>query len=204
VHHKLRAEEVQTKLAEFDLLPAKEKRPTKEQCEMMTTVTDVIEGRRTLDKPATFKDPRDKEIAARYARAVHESCETGNLDPIRQAYVESPQQETRTCRVSSSTFEQTFRRISDEIKGAFSWVAHTSPTGACGIVQLSRFEPQKMPASQLTFRNCLARKAITNPKAEASPGMQCSDFDENIGVYSWRSDVGKSWVDCDKIEFSVL
>ncbi len=64
--------------------------------------------------------------------------------------------ETRTCIASSNPYKQSFRLVLDDVSGARSWVANGEPAGPCGIVQLSRFELDKLDW------NYIAKRVVTN------------------------------------------
>ncbi len=156
----------------------------------------------SIEELARFKDPRDRAWALKYLKALERACLTGDKAELRTVLIESIEREARTCRVSGNLFEQSFKRVSDPSAKTFTWVVDASPEGVCGIVQLSRFEPQK--SSSFTTWNYVARKAITNPTAESFPGVKCSELDESTYVYSWMLGDGPTWADCDQVEFSMF
>lgn len=113
--------------------------------------------------------------------------------------------EAMTCRVGSHTWKEVFVRSKGveamNVGKADSWVTKsTQPEGACGVVQLNRFEPEK--SGNLTFWNYISRKAITNPGGMGALGVSCKDLDESVYQYSWKS---KSVpFECRTVNFSVL
>ena len=113
------------------------------------------------------------------------------------------EKDTRTCLVASNSFKRNFRLIGDTGSGAHSWVVmQTSPAGSCGIVWLSRFEPEQMDDTRHIFWKYVAKKAVTNPQGTFLLGGSCKGLDEHEYVYDWRA---KEYsLDCDYIKFSAL
>jgi hypothetical protein len=196
--------DLKKKLANLDKDLVKEK-PSAKECAEMEEYFGILEGTvpAKAREPLKFRDPRDREQAFAAAKAYRQACKTGDVELLRNVARANYELETRTCRVSANNFEQTFKRVADTANGKFSWVVDSSPQGDCGIVQLSRFEPVTM--EKLTFWNYVARKAITNPEGQTGLiPLKCSKLDETTYVYSWRSDEGLTWADCEKIEFGVF
>ncbi|SEF42553.1 hypothetical protein [Nitrosomonas ureae] len=104
----------------------------------------------------------------------------------------------RTCGVSSNNWKQSFRLIIDEVSGAYTWVAKGEPIGACGVIQLSRFEPE-IENSKLVAWNYISKKIVTNKRENLFPGMACEDLDENEYVFDWKS--REHGLGCDYIDF---
>jgi hypothetical protein len=108
------------------------------------------------------------------------------------------EKEMRTCKVVVFQFTQVFRKASPT-----TWTVVSDPDAGllsrpCGIVNLSRFE-----ANRYYGWDYYARKAITNPNANA-PGGKCSEtFDEQEYKYE-PSGNGGVLMNCDYIKFSVL
>jgi len=199
VRKKLKPEEVPNKIAEFDNLPDSEKMPTAKDCEEIPKMLEDFERRRKSGELAKSVHPKDLENALSQMHSYQKACETGDMQFIRSAMLASLEQDTRTCLVSSHSFEQTFRRVSDDV-----WVVDDRPDGPCGVVELSRFEPDNQADTKLTFWNYVARKAVTNPKGQLVLDVKCSDLDEETYIYSWRASDAPKWAQCEKIEFSVF
>ena len=111
----------------------------------------------------------------------------------------------RTCKVSTNSFNQTFQRVDVYSSEPGNWVVQTQPSGACGIVDLSRFESdaQKIGEGSFVFWSYIARKAITNPKGELFSGGKCSGLDQTEHLYDWRAR-DNLYMRCDYIEFSPI
>lgn len=170
------------------------------ECAQMQELFDLYDGKQAPPESVKWKDPRDKQEAEESIRILKEVCATKDVSKLRELNERTLRQEMWTCRISANNFEQTFRRVHDPVTKSFAWVVDGEPEGACGIVQLSRFEPRKWET--FTNWNYIARKAITNPNGTAFLGARCADLDEETYEYSWNSSDGLSWADCDKVEFS--
>lgn len=120
------------------------------------------------------------------------------LNIVRVAH----EKDTRTCKVSANTFKQTFRLVQNNISGTGAWVVQGTPEGPCGIVELSRFEPERGKDSKLVFWKYVARKAVTNPQGTFFLGASCKGFDEGEYIFDWRSE--EHSLGCDYVEFSPL
>ena len=75
--------------------------------------------------------------------------------------------------------------------------------GACGIVQLSRFEPERLKSSSGEFWKYIAKKSVTNKQGLFMRGfggdVMCKDLDENEYIYDYKSKTHA--LGCDYIEF---
>ncbi|OWV99537.1 hypothetical protein [Rhizobium sp. R693] len=107
----------------------------------------------------------------------------------------------RTCQVSSNPFAQEFVWVSDFGNGG-AWVVSSHPEGACGVVQLSRFEKDQSDTSGLFWRY-IARKAATNPSGKVLPGLSCSAVDQREYVYDWKK-TRSDYLQCEYVEFSPI
>jgi hypothetical protein len=147
----------------------------------------------------------DQRDVAHYQELLESSvkaCESGSTSPMLPIMRKSLELETRSCRISSNKFEQTFKRVQSASIDKPVWVTTQEPTGPCGIVQLSRFELVKPSGDDFKAWNYIARKAITNPDAEEPFLGKCGGLDEGSYVFSWdESDGPSSWANCDQIEF---
>lgn len=146
-------------------------------------------------------DQRDVDVAREVYTAIEAACRSGSRAGLSAMVQRSLERDTRTCRVSSHTFEQTFTRQSSASTPV--WVTTGAPSGPCGIVQLSRFE--SADAGEGYLWNYVARKAVTNPSGELPLLGSCKSLDEETYHYSWRSTDGpSSWADCDQLEFGLF
>jgi hypothetical protein len=67
--------------------------------------------------------------------------------------------------------------------------------------QLSRFEADKTGQGRTTFWNYFARKAVTNPNADAGL-LSCKMLDEREYKYQWQK--RDPDLSCDYVEFSPI
>lgn len=172
-----------------------------EECKTFGQWLDVLEGR----KPPNVEGFRqltemEKKDAVETGRAFLAFCrlktEESYLNIVRRGHAK----DVRTCLVSSHSFKQSFQFVQDSISGLGSWVTRGGPIGACGIVELSRFEPERLKDFEFVFWKYIARKAVTNPQGFFAPGVSCKKLDEGEYVYDWRSK--EHSLGCDYIEFS--
>lgn len=163
---------------------------------------DILEGRKEppiKDSISKMSDLQKKDMLAIF-RAFSEFCKVKTEKTYENAVYTSSEVDTRRCSVSSNSFTQSFRLINDEMNKTYSWVVDSTPTGSCGVVQLSRFEPVK--SGNITFWNYISRKAITNPKGTVFVNLSCGDLDQKEYLYDWRSQ--EQAMQCDYINFSVF
>ncbi|RIX47594.1 MAG: hypothetical protein D3M94_07965 [Rhodocyclales bacterium GT-UBC] len=177
-------------------------------CQAYGEMVDVLEGRK--------KAPLPEGLAKLTAMEKRDLLEIANVmtsicsNPTEEGYIRlgrlSHARDMRTCLVSSQTFRQTFGYIGGRDSASSAWVVESRPEGVCGVVQLSRFTPERSDVGDYTFWRYTAKKAITNPQAIAFLGVgnniKCSELDEAEYFYDWRSK--QQPLQCDYIEFSVL
>jgi hypothetical protein len=204
VRQKMTAEDLHKRLAEA--AKRKVEAPEPELCSNVLRYIEAVEGRAPM--PKDFVPPKNESEKAdtlRTMKAVRLYCATPNRENAIAVERASHDPDTRTCLVRSHTFKQTFTLVSDASSKKSSWVVRASPSGACGTVQLDRFEPETLPyAPEWKQWKYVARKAVTNPEGIAFPGVKCSELDEE--VYTYTSDItqNKRPGICDYIEFTVL
>ena len=163
---------------------------------------DILEGRKEppiKDSISKMSDLQKKDMLS-ISRAFSDFCKVKTENAYEKAVYAINELETRTCSVSSNSFKQSFRLINDEINNTYSWVVDSTPTGSCGIVQLSRFEPVKL--GNIIFWNYISRKAITNPKGKGFLNLSCGDLDQK--EYLYDSSSHEQAMQCDYINFSVF
>lgn len=177
-------------------------------CQAYGDMVDILEGRKKAPLPEglaklTVMEKRD---FLEMAKAMAGIC----TNPTEENYVRlariSHARDMRTCQVSSQTFRQTFGYVGVRDSASSAWVVESKPEGVCGIVQLSRFTPERSDVGNYTFWKYTAKKAVINPQAIAFPGVGknvlCKELDEAEYLYDWRSK--QQPLQCDYIEFSVL
>lgn len=182
-----------------------EKPPTKQDCSMSREMIAVVNGTKPASKPEIFDgmtavEKSDlKQAAVSFANYCDKPTEENYLNVVKVDH----EKKRRTCLISVNTFQQSFKLLSNAANQP-AWVVQSQPEGSCGVVQLSRFEPEEITIGKSKFTNWkyIARKAISNPTGEFFPGAKCSGLDESIYVYDWRSKEHQRT--CDYIEFSPI
>ena len=145
------------------------------------------------DTAKFFDLPQEiREMNAAEMRPMSRICESGTPADICQGFLDANKKlELRTCKVSSIRFEQSFSRLSSENT---VWTVRDSPSGECGIINVSRFEKY---ADYLW--NYISQKVVTNPSATALGNMKCSEFDQRVFKFGWgENGYAKN---CDFIKF---
>lgn len=171
-----------------------------DECTMFSSIVDVIEGRLKAPRQEGFTDltPVAKRDTLAIGKAGLEFCKKPTEEKYLNIIRLTHEKETRTCLVSSLPYKERYRLMSD----SGVWVAKSEPEGSCGIVQLSRFEPETTKDFNYTFWKYVSRKAITNPQGTYIFGVSCKDLDEAEYLYDWRSK--DQFLSCDYIKFSPL
>lgn len=86
-----------------------------------------------------------------------------------------------TCTPFVNRYEQTFVQVNENL-----WVVESSPSGDCGIVNISSFY-LPFPDRAATLWNYRSQKTITNKTGKANGVMECSLLDETMTEYRWDS-----------------
>ena len=181
-----------------------EKPPSSEDCSSYRQIVAVLEGREekgTKLGQLTNLSELEKADLLKVAKSFIAYCDNPTKEMLVSIVRLSHDRDVRTCQVSSHTFTQTFKQLS-EIGSGSVWIAQGAAEGPCGIVQLSRFEPEELGAgkSKSIYWKYVARKAVTNPDGELLLGGKCSALDEGAYLYDWRSK--EHQLSCDYIQFS--
>ena len=170
-----------------------------QECKSLNDLIDILEGRKRPPKGLDFNEITEvqKRDSLKEIKTIVAFCkaqtEESYLNIARVRYEKA----TRTCKVSANTFKQKFRFVEDT--GA--WVVEDAPEGSCGIVQLSRFDPERLQNnSKLVIWKYVARKAVTNPQGTLLPDLSCKGLDEGEYVYDWRTKEHN--LGCEYVEFS--
>lgn len=174
------------------------------QCKIANDVVDILEGRKNAPREDSFKRATDmeKKDVLRMFKGMIEFCKTRAEESFLNMIRIGHEKDVRTCQVTSNTFKQSFEFVQDNLTGAGVWVVRGTPEGPCGIVQLSRFEPERLKDSGFVFWKYVARKVATNPQGTFYPGVSCKGLDEAEYIYDWRSK--EHSLGCDYVEFSPL
>lgn len=176
-----------------------------EVCGQMGEMLEILDGRRK--PPAGMEklqvmSPTEKQDTREAIVALRGVCLKPSAANIRTLVSVSLQKDSRTCKVGSHSFDQTFVRVSDYSSNKQKWVVKTAPHGPCGIVNLSRFERAENNVAGLEFWNYVAKKIVTNPEGTILGLGSCSELDESEYLYDWKS--SERFLGCDYIEFSVF
>lgn len=177
---------------------------TPEECKAYGELVEILEGRRMAPKEQEFKKISDiakKDLLAS-TKAMTQFCKSRTEENFLKMIRLDHNKNLRTCLVNSNTFKQSFRYVQNNVSGVGAWVAKGEPTGPCGIVVLSRFEPEQPKGVSLVIWKYITRKAVMNPQGSFLPGASCKEFDEREYIYDWRSK--EHQLSCDYIEFSAL
>lgn len=180
--------------------------PDTQDCKLNRTLLNILEGREKVPKEDALEklNAVQRRDMVSQTQAVLKLCESNTEANFLELIRFIQDKNRRTCRVSSSSFKQSFRQAPESPPGVSIWLADSRPEGPCGVVQLSRFESEQTKIGSSVFTNWkfVARKAITNPGAELFPGASCRGFDEQPYVYDWRT--REHALTCDYIEFTPL
>lgn len=165
----------------------------------------VIDGKKapiTKDAPFFKMQPKSKEDLRNLMTDFIALCKAPSLERYKKITADAVKKEMATCLVSSNSFRQEFKKLDDySDKKKPTWVIKSSPTGACGIVRLDKFELEA-GVSKIKFWNYIAKKSITNPKGKELL-LSCNEFDEGEYIYDWKSQ-SHEYMGCGHIEFSAI
>ena len=177
----------------------------KEECKSFRDLVAIAEGKMKAPKEQEFNSlsATEKRDMAEVGKILSGFCENKTEENFLKMIYFSHNKDLRTCSVSSHTFEQVFQQTQTDIGGEEpSWITKPVPEGPCGIVQLSRFEPEKSGSSGFVFWKYIARKAITNPKGTDTFGQSCKGWDEKEYLYDWREK--ERALNCEYINFGAF
>lgn len=203
---KLGAEEAQKRLekelSEFGT--SADSVPDKKTCERISGLAAALQNGAVPDgvDRDEYLSEMSKIGAEAKARTLHmfELFSAFCADKNKRNYAEllryMIERDERTCVISAHPYTQRFRYFPQ----TGTWVVRQDgPEGACGIVNVSRFEPEK-GVSDFTFWNYHAQKIVTNKGGQSF--LPCSDYDEASYKYQWQS--RSIPMTCETIEFGPL
>lgn len=121
----------------------------------------------------------DVEFFTEWAKAGQRYCETREFEDLSAFFRLSHEQDMKTCEPFINGYSQRYTRSTEN-----QWVVFEPPSGACGIINTSRFVRED--GHGFLWRH-VASKVITNPEATTDLGLSCRDFDESITNYDWNS-----------------
>lgn len=175
----------------------------KEDCDQMDQMLGYF-ARGEIPKSANSEDAKkvlagmseaERKDTAAFLGKIVTACRTPTEANYTNVVREGFDREVRTCKVSAHTYQLTFRRV----QGSQAWTSNQGPTGPCGTIVVASFEKA---GEGFSLWNYVTQKLITNPRAEAWPGLSCSKLDQAQYRYEWMS---RTWyMRCDYVEFSVF
>ncbi len=185
-------------------------------CSMIKASINSLKGKISLEEASKSKGITDKKKFIETMKSYSEEkkkdlintlnpllafCKTPSKKNYENMIKSSHEKDLKTCRVGSFKFTQKFTLIGEPQSKNRTWVVDSKASGPCGVIQLSRFEPEfiKIEDSEYIHWNYIAKKAVTNPNGDAIL-LECSVLDENEYKYSWRSE--EYLKNCKYIEFS--
>lgn len=172
-----------------------------DECKTFRDMVDVLEGTKPAPDPKGLASmtPVQKADGLSLGKAGLAYCAKPNVENVDAMARLMHERDRRTCTVSTNAFKQTFRKADAGADSA--WIVQDKPSGPCGVVQLSRFEPEK-GSTGYKFWKYIARKAITNPSGELMLGGKCTGLDEAPYIYHWHAK--EHQLSCDYFQFSPL
>jgi hypothetical protein len=147
-----------------------------------------------------FSDPVQRYDAIEMFTLIDAYCKKNTEENYMKFIRHMVGRDSRTCLVSVNPYKSTFKRVYGS--AGYNYIAVSSPTGPCGIIDVSRFEQENATALKITLWKYYSRRAVANPNSEILPGASCSKLDQQEYLYDWRSTVNV--MKCDYIEFSAL
>ncbi|MEH2596878.1 hypothetical protein V1278_003791 [Bradyrhizobium sp. AZCC 1577] len=197
VRRKLNADDAIKKLADAKAeFISKPMQMSQKECAEYETLSMILQGKKAAPDPQGMSkmSEREKADVLAISSQMVSFCRAPNIDSWMKIVSTGIEKDKRTCLVSSYTFKQKFRRSDTN-----AWIVISQADGPCGVVQLSRFEPDKTKYS--TFWNYFSRKAVTNPNAEAGL-ISCNMLDEREYKYQWQQ--RNPDLNCEYVEFSPI
>ena len=134
---------------------------------------------------------RERQDVEQNAAMLVQFCKNPTEENIASMARYTYERETKTCRILTAQFSQTFHRTT-----ADSWVSNQGPEGLCGVVTVSRLE--RANAGSSSFWVYTTKQVVTNKAATSSPKF-CGSLDESEHFFDWRGG-GDRFVGCDYIE----
>ena len=142
------------------------------------------------DGTAPPTDPSELDELRAFSNLMASFCVDRTAENLKALLRTSHEKAAKTCRPMINQFEQTFVQVSETL-----WVAESSPTGQCGLIQVSRFT---LPENGLgSLWEYTAQKVVTN-KAGENFGLACSDLNEESVLYTWK--LGSKRIGCEFID----
>ncbi len=178
--------------------------PSAEECKMWRELPEILSGKKPPPNGAAGVAALEalSEIERAYLKHSTEvliaTCDNHSLQSFANLVKLETEKSSKTCLVSSNKFSQQFKRVKGSA-GDEVWVVESKPDSDCGIVRLDVFSADKNDGFQ--FWSYTSKRAVTNPKGQFM-GMECSKFDQDEYLYSWRS--REQALECTYIALSPL
>lgn len=205
VRHKLTAEEARKRLeiALGEFGTSADSQPDKKTCDQMSETASAIRDgnvppgvdRQQYLSETSKMDADTKARTLRFLELFATFCNEQSEQNYAALLKYGSERDRRTCVISAHPYSQRFQHF----PATGNWnVRQDGPEGSCGIVNVSRFEPDNSRGNY-TFWNYHAQKVVTN-KGGQSPLLPCADFDEGAYQYQWQSRTVSMM--CETVEFA--
>lgn len=172
----------------------------KQDCERMAPLLGALKTGRPPKGADTkkFKEmmsrlhPKELEDQVGFFERYVQACRQPTADNIERMVRAEHSKQMRTCKVLVNNYEQTFQRTGDG-----KWVHNNGPTGPCGVIYISVFEPESPKGP---FYNYVTRKVVTNKSGQAGL-VACKLLDETVQKYTWKTET--FYRGCDYITYGL-
>lgn len=194
--NKEKPEDLDAQLAQIPDMLTSENGEIDELCKagsgaMRDSLARFSRGEALEDGTPPPSDPREREELGKFVGAMEAVCAQRSPEALEALVRLSHDRATQTCTAFINQYSNTFVKVSETL-----WVAESSPSGACGIVQTSRFS---LPENGLGLLwEYTSQKVITNKAGTSEAGVACSLFEETPVLYTWNS--GPQRIDCVYID----
>jgi hypothetical protein len=131
--------------------------------------------------------PKAQEDMKRTASNMHDLCTNPNPETALKYSRDIHEQGMRTCRQTVNKYTQTYVKVSDTL-----WAAESTPSGACGIVNTSKFIASK--EYPMLWKHETSKVIMSKEDVGV---IKCADLDESKTLYSW---IGGQFLGCDYIQ----
>jgi hypothetical protein len=186
-------EEKLSRIPEFEKQIRKKPKTHNERCKEYSQVGKLLRSKDDPNDKAAAEfhrnweamHPREKQDMSNVVALFGNICDAPTPENIAAFMRAEHEQETRTCVVLVSNFEQTFQRTA-----AGKWVHRGSPEGDCGIISVTSFEKAH---PKFSLWNYTTGKVVTNME------RSCNRHNETGHVYNWRPEI--FFKGCDYVRY---
>ena len=166
-------------------------------CEAIEEIKGVLSPEHPSFQQFQELSQQRQEQLTRTIKSVEAMCLEKSRESVRRFVEILTLEKTRTCVISTKSWDLDFERTSDTV-----WTAAPGkPLGGstCGIVTLDRLEK----SDDGYFWNYIKRSIASNPNAEFFDGVLCYEKFDGVEIeYIYSSDLIE--MDCDFIEFDLI